>query len=72
MSDKAGSDGEAIAPTSLPEKVTPEPVVVDVVTFDIDSQDLPKGYYRSPLFIGTLIAQGLSVAAVRSISTSTS
>ena len=70
MSHNATSDGEAVAPTALPEKISPDPVVADVKTFDIDSQDLPKGYYLSPLFIGTLIASGLSVMAVSSTETS--
>jgi hypothetical protein len=34
--------------------------------FDIDSEDLPKGYFLRPFFIGTLIASGLSVSAVSS------
>lgn len=32
--------------------------------FNVDSQDLPKGYFLRPFFIGTLIASGLSVSAV--------
>jgi hypothetical protein len=66
MSHNAGSDGEAVTSTSLEEK-TPQGVLIsDVATFDINSQDLPKGYYRSPLFVGTIIASGLSVMAVSS------
>jgi hypothetical protein len=70
MPHNAGSDGEVIASTTLPEKTPQDPVVADVATFNIDSQDLPKGYYRSPLFMGTLIASGLSVMAVSSTGTS--
>jgi hypothetical protein len=55
MSHNAGSDGDAFASTTLPETTPQDLVVADVATFDIDSQDLPKGYYRSPLFVGTLI-----------------
>jgi hypothetical protein len=32
--------------------------------FDLRQEDLPKGYYRSPFFIGTLIAASTSWAAV--------
>ena len=33
--------------------------------FDIDSEDLPKGYFLRPYFLGTLLASGLSMSAVR-------
>jgi hypothetical protein len=69
MSHNATSDGEAVAPTALAEKISPDPVVADVKTFDIDSQDLPEGYFRSPYFIGTLVAAGLSLSAVSSTET---
>jgi hypothetical protein len=36
-------------------------------SFDIDRQDLPKGYFLRPFFVGTLIASGLSVSAVSSL-----
>ena len=61
-----GSDSEAVASTN-PEKPSLDPVVSpvnDVVAFDIDSADLPKGYFISPFFIGTMTASGLAVAAV--------
>jgi hypothetical protein len=66
MSHNAISDGEAFASKALSEKASPDPVVADVRTFDIDSQDLPEGYFRSPYFIGTLVAAGLSLSAVSS------
>lgn len=47
-----------------------KPAITHVETtaaFDIDSQDLPKGYFLRPFFIGTLIASGLSVSAVRNL-----
>jgi hypothetical protein len=66
MSHNAASDGDAFASTTLPEKTPQDLAVADVATFDIDSQDLPKGYYRSPLFVGTLIASDLSVMVVSS------
>jgi hypothetical protein len=69
MSHNTTSDGEAVASTALPEKISPDPVVADVKTFDIDSQDLPEGYFRSPYFIGTLVAAGLSLSAVSSTET---
>jgi hypothetical protein len=71
MSHNASSGGGANASTTLREKLSQDPVVVEIATFDIDSQDLPKGYYRSPLFVGTMIASGLSVVAVSSTETST-
>jgi hypothetical protein len=66
MSHNARSDAGAISSTALPEKTLQDLVVADVAGFDhdIDSRDLPKGYYGSPLFVGTLIASGLSVMAV--------
>jgi len=69
MSHNAGSDGEVVASTSFEEKAPHTVVINDVATFDINSQDLPKGYYHSPLFVGTLIASGLSVMAVSSTGT---
>ena len=32
------------------------------VTFDIDAHDLPKGSFRSPSFLGTMLAVGLAFA----------
>jgi hypothetical protein len=71
MSHNPIKDGEAVVSTALPEKTSPDPVVADVRTFDIDSQDLPEGYFRSPYFIGTLVAAGLSLTAVSSTETGT-
>jgi len=34
----------------------------------IDGAELPKGYFLSPFFLGTLLASGLSVSAVRKVS----
>lgn len=31
--------------------------------FQTDSSNLPKGYYRSPFFIGTMFATGLGLSA---------
>ena len=70
MSHDTGSDAEAIASTTFPEKAPQDAVITALPGFDIDSQDLPTGYYRSPLFIGTIIASGLSVMAVSSTETS--
>jgi hypothetical protein len=66
MSRHTGSDAEAIASTTPPEKVGHDATVTELVPFDIDSQDLPKGYFYSPLFLGTLAAAALSVQAVSS------
>ena len=32
--------------------------------FDLKAEELPKGYYRTPFFIGTYIASSASWAAV--------
>ena len=67
MSSPTNSDGEAVASTSNPENPFLDPVVNpidDLVLFDIDSVDLPKGYFLSPFFIGMMTASGLAVAAV--------
>jgi len=47
------------------EKGGQNPVVKEVTTpLDIESQNLPKGYFLKPYFLGTLIASGLSMSAV--------
>jgi hypothetical protein len=66
MSNHTGSDAEAIASTSFTEKTPEEAVITALPGFDIASGNLPKGYYYSPLFLGTLTASGLSVMAVSS------
>lgn len=66
MSNHTGSDAEAIASTTFTEKTPQDAVITDLTAFDIDSQNLPKGYYYSPLFLGTVTASGLSVMAVSS------
>lgn len=64
MSHNANSEVEAVTSTTF-EKETPKAVIAnDIATSLINIQDLPKGYYYSPLFVGTLIASGLSVMAV--------
>ncbi|KAN0099069.1 MFS general substrate transporter [Hyaloscypha variabilis] len=63
MSHHPSSDAEAIASTTPPEKDGSDAVITELVPFDIDSQDLPKGYFYSPLFLGTLAAAGLSLMA---------
>lgn len=70
MSHNTSSGGRANASTTLREKLSQDPVIIEIVIFDINSQDLPKGYYRSPLFIGTIIASGLLVMAISSTKTS--
>jgi len=32
--------------------------------FDVNSKDLPKNYFISPLFLGTFLASGFSMSAV--------
>jgi len=67
MSSPTRSDGEAVASTSSSENPPLDRVVDpidDLVTFDIDSVDLAKGYFLSTFFIGTTTASGSVVAAV--------
>jgi DNA primase catalytic subunit len=48
------------------EKGTSTPAIDQAEdVFDIDSEDLPKGYFLRPYFLGTLLASGLSMSAVR-------
>ncbi|KAE9371756.1 fungal trichothecene efflux pump [Stipitochalara longipes BDJ] len=57
------SDAEQIATPIDHEKEGHSPVVQQVAgegTFDIDAHDLPKGYFLSPSFIGTMLAVGLA------------
>lgn len=70
MSHHNGSDAEANASTTPPEKDASDAAIVELIPFDINSQDLPKGYFYSPLFLGTIAAAGLSVMAVSSNETS--
>lgn len=46
-------------------KVEPEKVADDLLgrAFAVDNADLPKSYYRSLNFIGSIFAIGLSLAA---------
>jgi hypothetical protein len=70
MSHPARSDGEAVASTSLNEKPSGDAVVVNPINdepgvlFDIDSAELPPGYFLTPFFIGTMAAAGLAVMSV--------
>jgi hypothetical protein len=67
MSHPASSDGEAVASTALDEKPSAEPVVstlTELQAFDIDAAELPEGYFRSPFFIGTVVATGLAIMSV--------
>jgi hypothetical protein len=65
MSPKSSSDGNVDLTSTTQEKdAGPQHSVRNVDTvFNIDSGDLPKGYFLRPFFIGTLIASGLSIAA---------
>jgi hypothetical protein len=70
MSHHPSSDVEAISSPTPPEKDGSDAAITELVPFDIDSQNLPKGYFYSPLFLGTLAAAGLSLMAVSSNETS--
>ena len=64
------SDGEHAVSTTEHEKGDHSPVVQQVgaeVSFDIDAHDLPKGYFRSPSFLGTMLAVGLAFAGVSTL-----
>jgi hypothetical protein len=64
----SNSDAEHVATPTDPEKETQSHVVQQLGaegTFDIDAQDLPKGYFLSPSFIGTMLAVGLAFVGVR-------
>jgi hypothetical protein len=68
MATNSSSDGEHAVTSTEHEKQGHLPVVQQVeAAFDIDAHDLPKGYFLRPFFLGTLIASGLSVSAVRNI-----
>jgi MFS family permease len=59
----SNSDAEHVATPTDPEKETQSHVVQQLGaegTFDIDAHDLPKGYFLSPSFIGTMLAVGLA------------
>jgi hypothetical protein len=65
------SDGGHAVPTtkSDDEKEGPSPIVqqVDAASAsasDIDADDLPKGYFTRPAFLGTMVAAGLALAGV--------
>jgi len=62
------SDAEHVSTPIDPEKEGHSPVVEQVVgdgTSEIDAHDLPKGYFLSPSFIGTMLAVGLAFVGVR-------
>jgi MFS family permease len=65
ISNKAASDtyvqDEKI--TTAREEVRVSPLVADDHGFVTNEQELPKGYYRSPYFIGTFFATFLSQQA---------
>jgi hypothetical protein len=61
------SDGEHAVTTTEHEKEGHSPIVQQVgaeAAFDIDAHDLPKGYFRSPSFLGTMLAVGLAFTGV--------
>jgi MFS family permease len=61
------SDGEHAVTATDNEKGDHSPVVQQVgaeAALDIDAHDLPKGYFRSPSFLGTMLAVGLAFAGV--------
>jgi len=70
MATNSSDDGH-VMPTaeSDHEKVAPSPIVQQVdaassTASDIDADDLPKGYFTRPAFIGTMVAAGLALAGV--------
>jgi hypothetical protein len=69
MATHSSSDGEHVVTSTEHDEKTLSPEVQQVeAAFDIDANDLPKGYFLRPFFLGTLLASGLSVSAVRKLS----
>jgi hypothetical protein len=69
MATKSSSDGGYAVPTTEidHEKEGHSPIVQQVdaaSTSDIDADDLPKGYFTTPYFLGTMVAAGLALAGV--------
>ena len=70
MANTSGSNSEHIVSITAEhhdlEKKVHSPIIkpVEMPPFDIDSHDLPKGYFLTPNFIGTMVAAGLALAGV--------
>ena len=68
MAINSSGGGHAMPTTdSDHEKEGPSPIVQhlnDASTSDIDADDLPKGYFTRPYFLGTMVAAGLALAGV--------
>jgi len=69
MATNSSSDGEHAGPTTEHdhEKEGQSPIVQQVdaaSTSDIDADNLPKGYFTRPYFLGTMVAAGLALAGV--------
>lgn len=65
--ENSTSNTEHVATPTDHEKEGRSPVVQQVAAepaFDIDAHDLPKGYFLSPSFIGTMLAVGLAFVGV--------
>ena len=66
MSTQSGNEIKKNMTVVEEEKGTSTPAINPAEdVFDINSGDLPKGYFLRPYFLGTLLASGLSVSAVR-------
>jgi hypothetical protein len=76
MAINSSHGGHAMTTTDRDhEKEGPSPIVQhlnDASTSDIDADDLPKGYFTRPAFIGTMVAAGLALAGVGILSLSLS
>ena len=68
------SNGENTVSTTIehhdPEKERHSPIFksVEAPPFNIDGHDLPKGYFLTKNFIGTMLAAGLALAGVSTAS----
>lgn len=60
MATDSSRYGEAVSTEDEKERHVPQ-----VTGSSVDGFDLPKGYFLRPFFLGTLLASGLSVSAVR-------
>jgi hypothetical protein len=69
MATNSSSDGEhAVAPIEHDEKAHSHAVQQVDAALDVDYNELPRGYFLRPFFLGTLLASGLSVSAVSNFS----
>jgi hypothetical protein len=66
--NSSGDSGHAVPATEIDHEKEGHASIVQQVdaasTSDIDADDLPKGYFTTPYFLGTMVAAGLALAGV--------